>query len=54
MAGSISKLEPRRQPDGAEHAELVLAEPRQRVADGAEHAILQVRVAPDVVDQLAR
>ena len=46
------KLEPRRQPDRAEHAELVLAEPGRGVADGAEEVILQVRLAPDVVDQL--
>ncbi len=52
VAGSISKLEPRRQPDGSEHAKLVLAQPRQRIADGAQHAILEIRVAPDVVDQL--
>ncbi len=45
--------EPRREPDGAEEAELVLAEPGRGVADGAEDAVAEVGLTPDVVDHLA-
>ena len=45
------KLKPRRQADRTQHAELVLAESSLGLADGTEEVILQVRMAPDVVDQ---
>ena len=45
------KLKSRRQADRPQHAQLVLAESSLGVADGAEDVILQVRMAPDVVDQ---
>ena len=44
--------EARGQADAAEHAQLVLAEACRRVADGPQHAGVQVLLAADVVDQL--
>ena len=44
--------EPRRQADGPQAAQLVFAQPRRRVADGAQDVVLQVGLAADVVDHL--
>ncbi len=49
-------LEPeaRGKADGAQHAQVVLAEPHLRVADGADHARPQVLAAADEIEHLVR
>ena len=51
VAGSIVEVERRREPDGADHPEGVLLEPRERVADGPQQARRDVGAAVVRVDQ---
>ena len=51
--GVDRKIEAGGEADGAEHAQVVLAEPRVGVADGADHAALQILASFDEVQNLA-
>ena len=51
--GVDRKIEAGGEADGAEHAQVVLAEPLVGVADGADHAALQILASFDEVQNLA-
>src|SRR5262249_37697378 len=46
------ELKPRRKPDGAEHAQLVLRDARRRIADGPQDLRFQIVLPADIVDEL--